>query len=897
MSRTKSFLLVRWALFLFLAAGPALANTPVTESVNANAAPSYLIWANVVTAVGWFYTPSQSYILTGVRTEFLPVQPSDTGDRIVTVEFLTAPRADGGTLLGSATFNSSIARAPQLGGADFSTPVSLTAGVTYFIGFRNVGGLGINITGACGPSNNGCGSGSGRNDPNFNAATSMPPGLRLDNNSINNGQYAGSNPGTTCEALDCPILQFLGVSSPNPAPTITSLSPACVTAGSPGINVEVIGSGFVSGSVVLWNGSARTTQFVSSTALGVALTAADVSGIGTGSVTVFNPAPGGGTSNVTSMAVPRSCTDTPATAPPVIQTPNSVIVDSTSSPAATTTPPCGNQSIQKGVWMNYIAPANGTLTADSTGSSYQAIVAAYTGPTSNLTNVGCAAAPSGSIVRGSEVIAAPATLTVPVSKGTGYLFLVTAFKGDGGKLQFNLKFTGSSALPNSTFVTALPHMVTGGGYVTKLTVVNMLGAANNVVVNFLGQDGSVQSTQTILLQAAQTVRIATPESSRNVTPQTIQWVTVGGDGRIGVNLFFEVADLAGTVFNCIGFNDSASATGFTIPVEFEPKPANASIGRTVGVALSNPSGSAVTVQLNLLDQNGVIKGTVPVNLGPFGQTAIDLTSTTTGFGNLLPASNFIGAVTGTAPAPFTVIALGDDFGPFFATPALTSASLQVVPHIVTGQGYVTKLTFVNLANSTNTVTVTYFSQAGQQLKQTNFVIPALGTARDSTGEALRFTSPQTITWAVVASTAAAGVNLFFEYMDSQTTRAVVNTVGFNAAPELTDFTIPVEVEPGTNGAIGRTMGIAIANRNTSAANITLTLRSAQGAVIATHTQTLNPGSQTAFALDGVSEFAAVLPSRNFIGALVMSSNLPVSAIALEDDLGPFSAVPVISGKP
>src|SRR5205823_8616913 len=185
--------------------------------------------------------------------------------------------------------------------------------------------------------------------------------------------------------------------------------------------------------------------------------------------------------------------------------------------------------------------------------------------------------------------------------------------------------------------------------------------------------------------------------ARNVTPQTTQWVTVGGDGTVGVNLFFEVEDQSGKVINCIGFNDAASAPSFTVPVEFEPKPANASIGRTVGVALANPSAGSNPITLTLRDQTGAILGTPrQFTMGAFGQTGADLSSPTTGFGNVLPASNFIGTLTGTSATPFSTIALGDDFGPFFATPSLTGGTTQVVPHIVTGHCSVTKLTFSNL---------------------------------------------------------------------------------------------------------------------------------------------------------------------------------------------------------
>ncbi len=93
-----------------------------------------------------------------------------------------------------------------------------------------------------------------------------------------------------------------GVSSPleftvaNPAPALASLSPTYAPGGGNPFTLNVTGTGFVQGSVVRWNGVARTTVFVSSTALQGAITAADIAASGESSVTVYNPGPGGGTS-------------------------------------------------------------------------------------------------------------------------------------------------------------------------------------------------------------------------------------------------------------------------------------------------------------------------------------------------------------------------------------------------------------------------------------------------------------------------------------------------------------------------------------------------------------------------------------------------------------------------
>jgi hypothetical protein len=83
----------------------------------------------------------------------------------------------------------------------------------------------------------------------------------------------------------------------NPAPFLTSLSPISATAGGPAFTLTVNGTNFVAGSTVHWNGTPRTTTFVNDTQLLAAITAADIATVGTASVTVVNPAPGGGESN------------------------------------------------------------------------------------------------------------------------------------------------------------------------------------------------------------------------------------------------------------------------------------------------------------------------------------------------------------------------------------------------------------------------------------------------------------------------------------------------------------------------------------------------------------------------------------------------------------------------
>jgi autotransporter-associated beta strand protein len=89
----------------------------------------------------------------------------------------------------------------------------------------------------------------------------------------------------------------------NPVPTTTSLSPTSKTAGGAAFILTVNGTHFVTGSKVRWNGSNRTTTYVSSTQLTASIPAANIAAAGTASVTVFNGTPGGGTSNAQTFTI------------------------------------------------------------------------------------------------------------------------------------------------------------------------------------------------------------------------------------------------------------------------------------------------------------------------------------------------------------------------------------------------------------------------------------------------------------------------------------------------------------------------------------------------------------------------------------------------------------------
>jgi len=91
-----------------------------------------------------------------------------------------------------------------------------------------------------------------------------------------------------------------------PVPQIASISPTSVTAGGIGLTMAVLGSNFVTSSVVLFNGTPLQTNYVGPTVITAVITAAQIGSVGIAGISVTSPAngvPGGGTSNTVTLSI------------------------------------------------------------------------------------------------------------------------------------------------------------------------------------------------------------------------------------------------------------------------------------------------------------------------------------------------------------------------------------------------------------------------------------------------------------------------------------------------------------------------------------------------------------------------------------------------------------------
>jgi hypothetical protein len=106
------------------------------------------------------------------------------------------------------------------------------------------------------------------------------------------GTWSPTTPMTQARVFANALLLGSGVPQIN-----QPLLPDAVPAGGSGFTLTVNGAGFVSSSVVNWNGTPLTTTFVSHDQVTATVPTVDIAAAGTALITVSNPSPGGGISN------------------------------------------------------------------------------------------------------------------------------------------------------------------------------------------------------------------------------------------------------------------------------------------------------------------------------------------------------------------------------------------------------------------------------------------------------------------------------------------------------------------------------------------------------------------------------------------------------------------------
>jgi glucose/arabinose dehydrogenase len=94
-------------------------------------------------------------------------------------------------------------------------------------------------------------------------------------------------------------------------PVLTALHPSAAIKGDPALTLTVDGTGFTPATVLRWNGSPRSTTYISRTRLTALIPASDIDSAGSATLTVTNPSPGGGVSTGKTFEITNMFLDVP----------------------------------------------------------------------------------------------------------------------------------------------------------------------------------------------------------------------------------------------------------------------------------------------------------------------------------------------------------------------------------------------------------------------------------------------------------------------------------------------------------------------------------------------------------------------------------------------------------
>ena len=96
---------------------------------------------------------------------------------------------------------------------------------------------------------------------------------------------------------------YCGTISTNPTPDVTSLSPASIIVGSSTFTINVYGTNFIPTSTIYWNNILLTTTYINSNQLSAVINGYLLSSNGNANLSVHNPTPGGGISNMSVFTI------------------------------------------------------------------------------------------------------------------------------------------------------------------------------------------------------------------------------------------------------------------------------------------------------------------------------------------------------------------------------------------------------------------------------------------------------------------------------------------------------------------------------------------------------------------------------------------------------------------
>ena len=254
----------------------------------------------VLTVEGSHFTPASAVLWNGSQRSTLFASTSEMTAEILASDIQSAGTASvtvftpqpGGGVTQPQTFTIDPIPSPVPQITSLSPPGVLTGGAQFTLGVTGKNFVAQSIVTV---------NGSNRQTIFLNSTSLQASVLASDISNAGSIQIAVVNPPPGGGGSN-----IMPLAVKNPVPSLTSVAPTAVFAGSAGTPLTVTGANFVSNSAIVVNGVPRSTAFGGVTQLLTSLTAADFASGGISQVQVVNPPPGGGISSTLTFAVTPS---------------------------------------------------------------------------------------------------------------------------------------------------------------------------------------------------------------------------------------------------------------------------------------------------------------------------------------------------------------------------------------------------------------------------------------------------------------------------------------------------------------------------------------------------------------------------------------------------------------
>ena len=427
-----------------------------------------------------------------------------------------------------------------------------------------------------------------------------------------------------------------GGTANNPVPSISSLAPSTVTAGGQAFTLTVNGNGFIQSSTVSFNGSAKTTTFVSSTKLTAAILAADIATSGNANVTVNNPAPGGGT------------------------TPNFVFVISTSSNPVPT--------------LSSISPTSGTI-----GQSVSLTLTGTNFISGSVVNFGGNGDTGGVVSNGGNTL----TISIPGAQlaSAGPLSVTVTNPTPGGGTSGAQTFTVNNSAPSVTSLSPVSAVVNSGGFTLTVNGSNFVSGST---VNF---NGAAKTTTFVSATKVTAAILASDVDSVGNFPVTVTNPAPGGGTSTSVN--FAVTNSAPTLSSISPGSATAGGAAFTLTLNGTGFVSGATVNFGANPAITPSSVTSTQIIATIPATDIATAGSVSVTVtnpapggGTSGAQTFAINNPAPTLGSISPTSANAGGVA------FTLTVNGSGFVNgakvnFGANPAITPFSMTSTQILVT----------------------------------------------------------------------------------------------------------------------------------------------------------------------------------------------------------------------